>query len=393
MTATNPDRTMTRAEVIERARGIAAIVAPHVERTEKLRRLPLENVEAMMDSGLMPMMRPARFGGFGGDWVDLLNACTEVGRVCGSTGWCLSFLLHHQWIFAYFPDAAQRHVFGAAPDPKFVVSFAPVGKLRAVEGGWELSGEWPWGSGGDHCDWSMVNAIVPGADGAPPHARMFLLQPGQFRMRDVWNSVGLKGSGTNNIVVDPVFVPEEFTLDLQQARDATAPGCRVNDGVMFRSSLTAQTWLGILGPLLGVVRGGCDAFIAYTRTKTSTFGDKSAEGGPMQIAIGESLAELDAAYALAERVNETLFAEQPMTIEHRVRHRRNVTAASRLALHAIDRLFNLAGAQGLTETGALQRHWRDAHAIANHYAFSAVAFQNSGRLALGLGMTPGDPLY
>ena len=262
--------------------------------------------------------------------------------------------------------------------------------MRPVAGGWELSGEWPWGSGGDHCDWAVVTAIVPGD---PPHARFFLLLPGQFRMRDVWYSVGLKGSGTNNIVVDPVFVPEAFTLDIEQARDATAPGCSLDDGVLFRSSLTAQTWLGLLAPLLGVARGACDAFIDYTRTKISTFGEKAAESGPTQTAIGESLAELDAAFALAERINEVLFAEQPMILEHRVRHRRNATAASRLALRAIDRLFDLGGAQGLTETSALQRHWRDAHAMAHHYGFNSIAFQNSGRLSLGLDMTPGDNLY
>jgi 3-hydroxy-9,10-secoandrosta-1,3,5(10)-triene-9,17-dione monooxygenase len=390
MTSTTGGRRMSRAEVIERARGIAAAVAPHVERAGQLRRMPPENVKAMMESGLMPLMRPARFGGLGGDWLDLLNACSEVGRVCGSTAWCFSFLVHHQWIFAYFPDAAQRRVFGTAPDPKFVFSFAPVGKPRAVAGGWELSGEWPWGSGGDHCEWAVVNAIVPGD---PPHARFFLLLPGQFRMRDVWHSVGLKGSGTNNIVVDPVFVPEAFTLDLQQARDATAPGCSLDEGVLFRSSLTAQTWIGLLAPLLGVACGARDAFIGYTRTKISTFGEKAAESVPMQIAIGESLADLDAAFALAARVNEVLFAEQPLTLEHRVRHRRNATAAARLALKAVDRLFDLAGAQGLTETGALQRHWRDAHAMAHHYAFNSVSFQNSGRFALGLGMTPGDALY
>jgi 3-hydroxy-9,10-secoandrosta-1,3,5(10)-triene-9,17-dione monooxygenase len=393
MAATTDKGRMSRAEVIERARGIAAAVAPNVERAEKLRRLPPENVAAMMQSGLMAMMRPARFGGWGGDWIDLLNACTEVGRVCGSTSWCLSFLLHHQWIFAYFPDAAQKRVYGADPDPKFVVSFAPAGKVRAVPGGWELSGEWPWGSGGDHCNWGMVNAIIPDPAGGPPHARFFLLQPGQFRMRDVWYSVGLKASGTNNIVVDPLFVPAELTLDLQQARDGTAPGCSLDEGVLFRSPLTAQAWVGIVSPLLGVARGACDAFIDYTRAKISTMGDKVAEGAPMQIAIGESLADLDAAFALAERVNESLFANQPIALEHRVSHRRNATLASRLALQAVDRLFDLAGAQGLTETGALQRHWRDAHAITHHYALNNVAFQNSGRLALGLGMTPGDTLY
>jgi len=387
------ERRMSRGEVIERARGIAAAVAPQVERAEQLRRMPPENVTAMMESGLMPMMRPARFGGFGGDWVDLLNACVEVGRVCGSTSWCLSFLIHHQWIFSYFPDAAQRHVFGAASDPKFVVSFAPVGKTKKVAGGWELSGEWPWGSGGDHCDWGMVNALIPDPAGGPPHARFFLLQPKQFRMRDVWHSVGLKASGTNNIVVGGVFVPDDHTMALAEAQEGTAPGCRVNEGVLFRSPLTAQPWVGIVSPLLGCVRGACDAFVGYTRTKISTFGEKSAEGVPMQLAIGESLAELDAAIALCERNNEGLFAEQPVTLEHRVRYRRNAGLAAKLGLRAVDRLFDLGGAQGLTETNALQRHWRDAHAIAHHYALSAVGFQNSGRLALGLGMAPGDTLF
>lgn len=385
-------RRMSRTEVLERARGIAAAVAPLAERTEALRRLPPENVQAIMASGLMPMMRPPRFGGFGGDWLDLLNACIEVGRVCGSTGWCLSFLLHHQWIFAYFPDAAQKLVFGTDPDPKFVVSFAPAGRVRAVPGGFELEGEWPWGSGGDHCDWGMVNAIVTPPGGAP-EARMFLLQPGQFRMRDVWYSVGLKGSGTNNIVVEKVFVPSEHTLDIAAARDATAPGCSLEDGPMFQSSFTAQTWVGILAPLIGAATGGSDAFIAYMRSKLSTFGEKSAESVPVQIAVGESLADLEAAFALGARINEAIFAGAPLAFEHRVKARRNAARAAQLALGAIDRLFNLSGAQGLTERSALQRHWRDAHAIANHFALSVVGLQNAGRFALGLGMTPGDALY
>ena len=108
MTSTTGSRRMSRAEVIERARSIAGAVAPQVERAEKLRRMPPENVKAMMESGLMPLMHPARFGGFGGDWLDLINVCSEVGRVCGSTAWCLSFLLHHQWIFAFFPDPRKN---------------------------------------------------------------------------------------------------------------------------------------------------------------------------------------------------------------------------------------------------------------------------------------------
>jgi 3-hydroxy-9,10-secoandrosta-1,3,5(10)-triene-9,17-dione monooxygenase len=385
------ERRISRAEVLERARGIASAVAPNVGRAEELRRMPPENVAAMMGSGLMPLMRPARFGGLGGDWFDLMHACVEVGRVCGSTAWCLSFLIHHQWIFSYFGDAPQKLVYGTHRDPKFVVSFAPVGKLVQKPGGWEISGEWPWGSGGDHCDWSMVVALVPVAGGIEP--RMFLLQPGQFRIRDVWHSVGLRGSGTNNIVVDPVFVPAEHTMNIDEAREGVAPGCSLDDGVLFRSSFSAQPWMGLVSPLLGAARGGCEAFIDYTRSKISTFGEKSAESGSIQNAIGESLAELDAAYLLVERCNDVLFTEQPIKLEQRVRNRRNATMAGRLGLRAIDRLFDLAGAQGLTDAGALQRQWRDAHAIAHHYALAGVAFQNAGRLAMGLDMSPSDQLW
>jgi alkylation response protein AidB-like acyl-CoA dehydrogenase len=122
-------------------------------------------------------------------------------------------------------------------------------------------------------------------------------------------------------------------------------------------------------------------------------GEVSAESVPMQIAIGESEAELDAALALAAGINEGLFAHQPVTLAHRVRYRRNAALAARLGLRAVDRLFDLGGAQGLAEAGALQRHWRDAHAIAHHFALSLVGFQNAGRIALGLGPAPGDPLY
>src|SRR5262249_20579221 len=147
----------------------------------------------------------------------------------------------------------------------------------------------------------------------------------------VWHSVGLKGSGTNNIVADPVFVPDDYTLDIAQARDGTAPGCSLDDGVIFRSPLSAQAWVGIVSPLLGVAQGACDVFTAYTRSKITTFGDRSAEAAPIQTALGETLAELDAAVALAERVNEGLFAHQPVTLAHRVRYRSTVAAAARLA--------------------------------------------------------------
>jgi 3-hydroxy-9,10-secoandrosta-1,3,5(10)-triene-9,17-dione monooxygenase len=386
---------MTRTEAVARAKRVAERVAPNAEKVEQLRRLPAENVEAILESELDLLLRPRRWGGFGADWMYMVDTVSEVGKACGSTAWCMGFLMHHQWWLSYFPDAAQSTVYKADARPKIATAFAPMGKVTPVSGGYRVSGEWMWASGVDYCDWIIVGGFVPGqksADGGP-RLLNYLLRPGEFTVKDTWHSVGLKGTGSNSVLVDDVFVPEQHTFDMEQAREATAPGCTLDEGVLYRSSFAYQSPYGIISPMMGVARGAYDAFVAFTRDRVSTVSGASiADAVPVQIRIGEAAAGIDAAYVILENVNRILHEEQPILLEHRLRAKRDFAFAGKLLCGAVDLLFDIAGARGLNLDSALQRAWRDTHAIANHLVLNPdVMYQNSGRAALGL--PPCDRAY
>ena len=374
---------MTREEALARARDLAARLGRYVDEAETNRRLPKEAVQAMADSGLLPMVRPARWGGFEMDWMTLLDCVAEVGKVSGSLGWCFCFLMQHQWVLSYFPEAAQAAVHGGDPDPRIVTSFGAFGRAEPEPGGYKLSGDWSFGSGGDHCNWAIVGAPVIGPQ---PGMRWFLLRQGQFSIRDTWNSVGLKGSGSNNIVVEGASVPEDFSLDLGAAYGGHAPGSKFLEGPLYQAPLSSQFQFGLLSPMMGVARGAMETFLEFSRDRVGGMtGSKVAESPLLQVRVGESAAEIDAAYAILDRISRGVMSGELATPAVAARVGRDFGFCGKLMVQAVDRLFTVAGARGLNEGNALGRHWRDIHAIANHVALnSETLFQAFGRQALGL---------
>ena len=374
---------MTRDEALARARDLAGTLRKYVDEAETNRRLPRAAVEAMHASGLLPMVRPARWGGFEMDWMTLLDCVAEVGKVSGSLGWCFCFLMQHQWVLSYFPEGAQTAVYDRDPDPRIVTSFGAFGKAEPEPGGYKVSGDWAFGSGGDHCTWAIVGAPVIGPQ---PGMRWFLLQRGQFSIRDTWNSVGLKGSGSNNIVVEGAIVPEDFSLDLGAAYGGHAPGSAFLDGPLYQAPLSSQFQFGLLSPMMGVARGALETFLEFSRDRVGGMtGSKVAESPLLQVRIGESAAEIDAAYAVLERISRGVMSGELATPAVAARVGRDFGLCAKLMVQAVDRLFAVAGARGLNEASPLSRHWRDAHAISNHVALNSESlFQAFGRQALGL---------
>src|SRR5215467_9728634 len=122
--------TITRAEALARARRVAAAIAPNIAEAERLRRMPAANVAAMMESELDRLLMPRPWGGYGvDDWMMLVDVVGEVARVCGSSGWCFCFLIHHHWVLGCLPEAAQAEVYAIDKRPRIATSFAPMGKL------------------------------------------------------------------------------------------------------------------------------------------------------------------------------------------------------------------------------------------------------------------------
>jgi len=374
---------MTREQALARARDLATRLGRYVDEAEANRRLPKGAVQAMVESGLLPMVRPARWGGFEMDWMTLLDCVAEVGKVSGSLGWCFCFLMQHQWVLSYFPEAAQAAVYGRDADPRIVTSFGAFGRAEPEPGGYKVSGDWSFGSGGDHCTWAIVGAPVTGPQ---PGMRWFLLQQGQFAIRDTWNSVGLKGSGSNNIVVEGASVPEDFSLDLGAAYGGHAPGSKFLEGPLYQAPLSSQFQFGLLSPMMGAARGAMETFLDFSRDRVGGMtGSKVAESPLLQVRVGEAAAEIDAAYAILDRISRGVMSGELATPAVGARVGRDFGFCAKLMVQAVDRLFAVAGARGLAEGNALGRHWRDVHAMANHVALNTeTLFQGFGRQALGL---------
>jgi 3-hydroxy-9,10-secoandrosta-1,3,5(10)-triene-9,17-dione monooxygenase len=383
--------TIRREEAIERARGIGEIARKNADETESLGRMPAENVQAILASGLMPLLRPSEFGGFDGDWMTHIDCISEVARYCGSTGWCMSFLLQHQFFLALFPIECQREVYARDPEPRIATSFAATGTVTAVPGGYELSGRWKFCSGVDHCDWAIVGGKDPaGAAGVCN----YLLSPGQFRVERVWDSIGLSGTGSNDIVVDdPVFVPTHFRFSNAEAMAGHAPGPRHLKGPLFRAPLAYNSGFGVMAPVHGIARGLYESLVAFKTGQKAHQGTVSAaETSDVQSAIGLAKGEIDLAHLLTQKMAATAVAPTPVTVLDIVRVRRDFVLLRDLLRQAVDRLFAISGARGLTRSLPIQRQWRDFHAIAHHFAFSTPAYQTAGRHALSMDPAPGDIL-
>lgn len=381
--------TITHAEAIARAKRIAEVCRANATATEKLRRMPPENVKAMVESDLIGLIIPKDRGGYGIDsWMTVADVVSEVGRACGSSGWCFDLLMHHHWVLGMYPAEAQDMVYKADPRAKIGTSFMPVGKTTRAPGGYRLSGEWSFASGIDHSDWAILGAPIMPADGkGPPDIRFFLLGPGEFTVRDVWNTVGLRGSGSNNVVVNDVLVREENTLRAADfATSGHAPGAKINPGVMFREPGYTTFPFGIFCPMLGIARGALDCFTEFASKRSPSMGrDPTAQLYGTQRAIGEAAAEIDAAYLLAKDNDERLQKNPAMGETETLAIRRNFTLASRLLMRAADRLFEAAGARGIADSNPIQRFWRDAHAAGNHVAWNVEGnYMAAGAHALGM---------
>ena len=376
-------------EAIERALTIVPVAKRNAAAAEELRRMPEENIRAILDSGLMPLMRPRMFGGYEGDWMTQIDCVSEVARFCGSTGWCMTFLIQHQVFLSFFPEEAQRFVYQRQPDPMILTSFAPTGQIKEVPGGLEVGGRWHYGSAGDYCQWAILGGVAKSPDGASNRYN-FLLRPDQFRIDRVWNSVGLKGSGSNDIVVEPTFVPYAFTYLHNEALIGRAPGASVHDGVLYRAPLVLNSGFAVMTPMHGIARGAYESFVEFTAARGAGLAGKPSEMAHVQTAIGEARAEIDLAYLVTEKLSATTFNGGTIGRVDAVRARRDFAMVRKLLQRAVDRLFDLSGAHGLDEGLAMQRHWRDLHAICHHAQWSAPALQVAGRDALGLPPLPND---
>ena len=202
---------LTHEEAVERAKGLYANLKSRFKLTEEMGRQPLETIQEFKDAGLVRALVPERWGGYELGFDTLFRTTAEVAKADPSAGWCYTLLLTHSWMLAYFPEEAQRDVWGKTPDACIASSYnwVPTNEVIPVEGGYQVTGKWGYSSGIDHSDWIQVQANLDAEN-----VIMMLIPKEDFEIEHDWNTVAQKGSGSNTIHVKNIFVPKHRTIDM-----------------------------------------------------------------------------------------------------------------------------------------------------------------------------------
>jgi 3-hydroxy-9,10-secoandrosta-1,3,5(10)-triene-9,17-dione monooxygenase len=380
----------SREELIERARALVPKVRERAPEADRLRRIPAATQDELMAAGLYRIYLPRRFGGYESDYMLQVDLAAELGRGCGSTAWVHSVVASHSWMHGMFDPRAQDEVWRDDPDALLSGS-TPTGdaKVDAVDGGFLLNGRWTFASGVDVCSWNHFNMMTPRLDGPGVEHRYGLASLDEVEIVDDWYTTGLRGTGSKSMICRDLFIPEYRTIRSEACRGEPTPGSAVNSGPIYRMPLFSLFGKGIVAPAVGIARGALDLTLERLGGQRLQSGARLADEPTAQLRIGEAAAEIEAAWFLLERdcreVHARAEADHVPTLEERHRWRRNDAYAGNLCVQAVDRLMTLLGAQGNSEGSAIQRHWRDIHALASHIALAWDAQgANYGRVLLGL---------
>jgi 3-hydroxy-9,10-secoandrosta-1,3,5(10)-triene-9,17-dione monooxygenase len=381
-------------EFLEVMRGLAPGFRERALDGERLRSLPPESAAQLIDAGVARMLVPKRWGGLElglGAWLDVT---LEAARADASHGWCTSLLIQQPVMFASFPEAAQAAVWAEGPNVAIAGSLMPVLRVERVEGGYRISGKSPFASGVSTASWVWLGGMVQSEAGGPPTWTLFLVPAGEYEVLDTWHMAAMSGTGSNTIVTDDVFVPEERTVTWAQMVSGEAPGAQLHDNPLYRTPFASYNTIGFAGTVLGAARGAYEHFRDSTKTKKTPGGGNVAETTSIQVQMARASADLDAAELLLRRMIATAEAPEGVTLELRARSMRDSSRAAELVLGAIDTLLALSGTAGFASTNPIQRAWRDIHFATRHASLSPEnSFAHWGRTQLGVERPASMPVY
>jgi 3-hydroxy-9,10-secoandrosta-1,3,5(10)-triene-9,17-dione monooxygenase len=376
-------------ELLARAGELAPVFAERAAQTEELRRLPPENEADLHASGLYRMLQPKRVGGSECDYAALITLGAAVAQGCASTAWNLTNLASHHWMLAMFPEAAQRKLWDDNPDVLIASSFVfPAAKVKSVAGGYLLSGRWPFSSGVDPSEWNMLAGIV--RDGDAPDHRVFLVHRADYTVLDTWHTSALKGTGSNDVVLDEVFVPTEMTVSVAHLKGGSTPGSGLNPSPLYQLPVFALFPAILSGVGLGNAEAAYASYVSRSASRSSSYsGAKLGELQSTQINIGSAGTRLSLArrtmVGICDEATELARRGVVPDIDAKLAYRRDLAFATKLCTEAVDLIIGASGAAALYTSSPLQRQFRDAHGVAAHIAFSMdVATAAYGRVALGL---------
>jgi 3-hydroxy-9,10-secoandrosta-1,3,5(10)-triene-9,17-dione monooxygenase len=380
------------AEAMRRAREIVPILRERAVPAEDARMLLRENEQLLHESGLFRFHQPKSFGGMELDFVAVVDIPAELARGCPSTAWNVGNVACHHWILGYYDPATQHEVWDANPDALIASSIAlAAGRGRKADGGFVINGRWPFSSAVDNSDWNMLAVSVYADDEKTPvDWRLCLVPKSDYEIVDTWYAMGMAATGSKDVAVSELFVPERRALPLLRCRGGSEhPGAALNSGALYRIPIVAASSHPLAPAALGAAEGAYELFLETMAKRAGTYtGARVADFQAVQIKVARARCLIDSARDFLRQSAIGLQAaaqrDEAPDLETKLRFRAHSAFAVNQSREAVETLWSCYGAQGLYVRDPLQRHLRDVLAINQHFSFNFdIAGAAYGLLALG----------
>jgi len=376
-------------QLLAHASALVPLLAEREAATNAARDVPAETVAAFHAGGLLRVLQPRRFGGLQQSFGVFSRSIEILTEGCASSAWVYAVLAEHQWIIASLPEQGQIDIWGDDPSAVASSSLAPRETATRCDGGWRLSGRFPFSSGCTHAQWAIIGARCE--DAAGNVATRYLLVPmREIEIIDDWHVLGLRGTGSRTLLLRDVFVPAHRTVLLRALLDGTPPGVQVHPDYDIVRAPRGYLVVFSLPPVaFALGRRALATAAASLSGRLSRGTTRMAESEVVQLRLAEAAASIEVASLLLETRREqsleAVASGRPITLEEVLRNRRDLTFGMRQIRDAVQSLWELCGSRAVQDADPLQPMLRDVLTIATHQAFSPLAtLLPYGRLLLGL---------
>ena len=387
----------TAEELLQRARDMVPVLKARAKQCTRERNVPAETIAEMKAAGFFRILQPEKFGGY----EMHPNAFFEVQKVlaegCMSTGWMYGVLGCHPYEMALFHEQAQEEVWGEDPDMLVCSTYQPVGKVTHVEGGFRLSGRWGFSTGSVHSGWILLGAFCPPKDdGTPAEMRTFLLPRSDYTIdEDAWHTFGLQGTGSHDIIVDDVFIPEYRTHRSVDGFLCQNPGQEVNTGPLYALPWAQVFVRSVSTAAFGGAEAAIKAGLAIMQDRISTNTGKASKDDPMlHAALASAIAQKSEMETTLRLTFEELmgYAErgEAIPMEKRTFFAYQSSTVVRRLADLIDDIVKQLGGRAIYMTSEIIQPWLDLHAGRAHVA-NDPGNRAGEAIATRLGAAPLNP--
>lgn len=375
--------------LLKRARELVPTLKERADQAAEERKVPDATITDMQAAGFFEVLKPKRFGGYEMDPQVFFDICMTLAEGCMSTAWCYGVIGVHNWQLALFDPRAAEDVWGR--DNKVLVgsTYMPKGQVEPVDGGYRFKGRWGFSSGIDHVDWVLLGGLIFGEEGQPPEYRTFLVPKEDFEIVDTWHTMGLKGTGSKDVVVDGAFVPEYRTHRGEDGFNCNNPGQAVFNSDLYKLPFGQIFVRAVSSGAIGALQGALDEFVEFAKVRVGDMGNKTAEQPPAQAAVAETALAIDEMRLIMERNFEELMGRvkdgKPLDdILQRVHYRHQAADVVERCARHVYQLFSACGGRGVFTNFPLYRYMFDIYAARAHFANNPDQFgRNHGRVMLG----------